>query len=69
MDYTCHYNKLIERAPKIKPLNYYTEGHHIKPRCMGGTNADGIAYLTPEEHRRKISESNKRTYALKHNLL
>ena len=50
MDYARHYNKLIERAPKIKPLNYYTEGHHIKPRCMGGTNADGIAYLTPEEH-------------------
>lgn len=50
MNYTRHYNKLIERAPKIKPLNYYTEGHHIIPRCMGGTDADGIAYLTPEEH-------------------
>lgn len=50
MDYTRHYNKLIERAPKTKPLSYYTEGHHIVPRCMGGTDADGIVYLTPEEH-------------------
>jgi len=50
VDYTKHYNKLIERAPKTKPLNCYTEGHHIVPRCMGGTDADGIVYLTPEEH-------------------
>jgi len=50
MDYTQHYNKLVKRAPKEKPLSYYTEGHHIVPKCMGGTNADGIAYLTPEEH-------------------
>lgn len=50
MDYTRHYNKLIERAPKIRPTNYFTEGHHVIPRCIGGTDDDGIAYLTPEEH-------------------
>lgn len=50
MDYTRHYNKLIERAPKIRPTNYFTEGHHVVPRCIGGTDDDGIAYLTPEEH-------------------
>lgn len=50
MNYTRHYNNLIERAPKIKPLDYYTEGHHVIPKCIGGCTADGIAYLTPEEH-------------------
>lgn len=50
MNYPLHYNKLIERAPKVRPADYFTEGHHIVPRCMGGTDADGIAYLTPEEH-------------------
>ncbi len=50
VNYTLHYNKLIERAPKVRPANYFTEGHHIVPRCMGGTDEDGIAYLTPEEH-------------------
>jgi hypothetical protein len=50
VNYTLHYNKLIERAPKVRPANYLTEGHHIVPRCIGGTDADGIAYLTPEEH-------------------
>ena len=50
VDYTRHYNKLIERAPKIRPTNYFTEGHHVVPRCIGGTDNDGIAYLTPEEH-------------------
>lgn len=50
MDYTRHYNKLIERAPKVRPFDYFTEGHHVVPRCIGGTDDDGIAYLTPEEH-------------------
>jgi hypothetical protein len=50
VDYTRHYNKLIKRAPKIRPTNYFTEGHHVVPRCIGGTDNDGIAYLTPEEH-------------------
>ena len=45
-----HYNKLIERAPRKKPLDYYTEGHHVVPKCIGGTNADGIVFLKPEEH-------------------
>jgi NUMOD3 motif len=50
MDYVSHYNRLIERAPKEKPLDYYTEGHHVVPKCIGGTNADGIVFLKPEEH-------------------
>lgn len=50
MNYSLHYKKLIERAPKIKPVTYITEGHHVVPRCIGGTDSDGIVYLTPEEH-------------------
>ena len=50
MNYTLHYERLINRAPNEKPLDIYTEGHHIIPRCMGGTDEDGIVYLTPEEH-------------------
>lgn len=50
MNYTKHYNLLIERA-KIRILNDYTERHHIIPKCMGGNNAkENIARLTPEEH-------------------
>jgi hypothetical protein len=50
MNYSLHYKRLIERAPKEKPASYITEGHHIVPKCIGGTDKDGIAYLTPEEH-------------------
>lgn len=50
MNYSLHYNRLIERAPKEKPTTYITEGHHVVPKCIGGTDADGIVYLTPEEH-------------------
>jgi len=50
MNYSLHYKRLIERAPKTKPVTHITEGHHIVPRCIGGTNSDGIVYLTPEEH-------------------
>lgn len=50
MNYSLHYNRLINRAPKNKPTTYITEGHHVIPRCIGGTDLDGIVYLTPEEH-------------------
>ena len=51
MNYIAHYERLIERAPKEKPLDLYTEGHHIIPRCMGGADIiENIVFLTPEEH-------------------
>ncbi len=29
----------------------YVERHHIRPRCLGGSNAqENLVYLTPEEH-------------------
>ena len=50
MNYTKHYNLLIERA-KNRTLTEYKERHHIIPRCMNGTNdKSNIAELTPEEH-------------------
>jgi len=50
MDYQAHYSKLIERA-KGRPLEGYSEKHHIVPKCMGGgNNKDNIVRLTPEEH-------------------
>ena len=50
MDYTKHYNLLIERA-KNRLLECYTERHHIVPRCMGGSDdLDNLVDLTPEEH-------------------
>ena len=50
MNYSLHYNRLINRAPKNKPTSYITEGHHIIPKCIGGTDFDGIVYISPEEH-------------------
>ncbi len=50
MNYSKHYNKLIERA-KNRLLECYTERHHIVPKCMGGSDdADNLVRLTPEEH-------------------
>lgn len=50
MNYTKHYNLLIERA-RNRTITGYTETHHVVPKCMGGTN-DGynLVELTPEEH-------------------
>jgi len=50
MNYLLHYDRLITRSSKTKPLNVYTEGHHIIPKCLGGIDEDNIVYLTPEEH-------------------
>jgi hypothetical protein len=50
MNYILHYERLINRAPKERPVDTYTEEHHIIPRCMGGTDEDGLVYLTAEEH-------------------
>ena len=50
MDYSKHYNKLVERA-KQRVIDGYTESHHIVPRCMGGTDdKSNLVDLTPEEH-------------------
>lgn len=50
MDYSKHYNLLIEKA-KNRVIDVYLENHHIIPRCMGGLDdLDNIVALTPEEH-------------------
>lgn len=50
MNYTEHYNKLIERA-KNRLLECYTERHHIVPKCMGGSDeVENLVRLTAEEH-------------------
>ena len=50
MDYTAHYNRLIERA-RYRVIEGYSERHHVLPRCMGGGNEPwNIVSLTAEEH-------------------
>lgn len=50
MNYTAHYERLIERA-RHRVFEGYRERHHVVPVCMGGTNAlENIVELTPEEH-------------------
>jgi hypothetical protein len=53
MNYTRHYNLLIEKATKrnwSKDI-CYVERHHIIPRCLGGSNSrENLVSLTPEEH-------------------
>lgn len=50
MDYSKHYNKLVDRA-KVRVLETYSEKHHIVPKCIGGSNKkDNLVRLTPEEH-------------------
>jgi len=34
MNYSYHYDKLINRSPKIKPIDGYYEKHHIIPCCF-----------------------------------
>jgi hypothetical protein len=50
MNYNRIYTNLIERA-RSRKIDQYTEGHHVIPRCVGGSNnKDNIVRLTPEEH-------------------
>ena len=50
MNYTKHYNLLIERT-KGRILEGYVEKHHILPRAFGGSNdKENIARLTAREH-------------------
>ena len=50
MDYTKHYELLVDRA-KNRILEGYKENHHITPKCIGGTDdASNLVSLTAEEH-------------------
>lgn len=50
MDYTKHYNLLVERA-RTRKLDSYVEKHHVLPRCLDGDDsAENIVELTAEEH-------------------
>jgi hypothetical protein len=50
MNYSKHYDLLIDRA-KPRVFDGYTERHHIIPKCLGGNGKkDNIVRLTPEEH-------------------
>lgn len=50
MDYTKHYNALVDKASN-RTLTGYKERHHIIPRCMGGTDdPSNLIDLTAEEH-------------------
>ncbi len=52
MNYTKHYNLLIERAKtRHLPKDLYIEHHHIIAKCQGGTdNKENIVKLTAKEH-------------------
>lgn len=51
MNYKKCYDALIDRAKNRDKINDYFETHHIKPRCMGGTDdPSNLVDLTPEEH-------------------
>lgn len=55
MNYNNHYTKLINnslrRGLDKSLLGYYTEAHHIIPRCIGGIDdKSNLVLLTPEEH-------------------
>lgn len=51
MDYTSIYSSFISsRACRVNG-EFYTEKHHIIPRCAGGNNAaNNLIRLTPREH-------------------
>lgn len=54
-NYNDSYNLLInsakKRGLKKSNLNYYTEVHHIIPKCLGGSSEeDNLVLLTAEEH-------------------
>ena len=52
MNYKQIYNQLIsKRQQETPPENCYTETHHIKPKCIGGTNEQSnLVKLTAREH-------------------
>ena len=45
------YRELIAKAQnRVLPPDIYRERHHVKPKCLGGTDLDGVVDLTAEEH-------------------
>lgn len=49
--YTRWYNSIIANARSRPKLEGYSEGHHIIPKCLGGSNdKDNIVRLTAREH-------------------
>jgi len=49
--YTSWYFNIIRNRQNTKPLNEYTEKHHIIPKSLGGSNKkDNIVQLTAREH-------------------
>jgi hypothetical protein len=50
MNYSLHYDNLINNA-KERTLEGYKESHHVIPRCLGGTDdKDNLVNLTAREH-------------------
>lgn len=51
MDYQKIYNRLIFRAQSRQMIEFYTETHHVTPKCMNGSDdPSNLVELTPEEH-------------------
>jgi hypothetical protein len=52
MDYLKIYNQIVKRGQtRVLPEGTYTEKHHIKPKCMGGSNdKSNLTTLTAREH-------------------
>lgn len=52
MNYKKHYEALIQRyGSKDKPVEYYSEEHHIVPKCLGGDNSpDNLIFLSGRAH-------------------
>ena len=50
MNYTKHYDLLINRA-RNRTISGYTEKHHVVPSCLGGSNnKENMVSLTAREH-------------------
>ena len=51
MNYTKHYDALIQRARLRKLDGCYHEIHHVLPKCLGGSDEpSNLVSLTAEEH-------------------
>lgn len=51
MNYNKLYNSIIDKAKERGGVDGYSETHHIKPKCMGGTNEkSNLVNLTAREH-------------------
>jgi len=52
MNYNSQYARLIaQHGTTSKPAQYYTERHHVLPRCMGGKDiSENLIYLSARCH-------------------